>query len=133
MTTENRKTRSYILTALVICVLITVFITTPANAQGLESSYSNLSTGPYVDEVIFRVIANQDQRILSLQDGEIDMDTSFFDPAYQSILDSDPNIDIHRAARNGYGHITINCRKSPLNISGFRRAFAFDKSDCRNI
>ncbi|TFG99949.1 MAG: hypothetical protein E4H14_20055, partial [Candidatus Thorarchaeota archaeon] len=38
---------------------------------------------------------------------------------------ADPDIDIYSALRNGYGHITINCRDYPLNISGLRRAFAF--------
>ena len=85
----------------------------------------SLVTGPYVDEVIFRVIANQDQRILALQDGGIEMDNSFFDPVYLPLLDSDPNIDIYRGIRNGYGHVSINCGKYPLNISGLRRAFAF--------
>jgi len=53
------------------------------------------------------------------------MDNSFFDPVYLPQLDADPDIDIFSALRNGYGHITINCRDYPLNISGLRRAFAF--------
>jgi len=89
------------------------------------SEADSLQTGPYVDEVIFRVIANQDQRILALQAGEIEMDTSFFDPVYFPQLDADPDISIHQGIRNGYGHLTINCGKYPLNISGLRRAFAF--------
>ncbi len=94
----------------------------------LVSSWSesdSLQTGPYVDEVIFRVIANQGQRFLALQAGEIEMDSSFFDSWYLPQLDADPDIDIFRALRNGYGHLTINCEKYPLNISGLRRAFAF--------
>ncbi|MHA2022523.1 MAG: ABC transporter substrate-binding protein, partial [Candidatus Thorarchaeota archaeon] len=109
---------------LVIVALLVVSL----NGVTVASSYlaaDSLVTGPYVDEVIFRVIANQDQRILSLQEGAIEMDTSFFDPVYLSQLDADPDIDIFRALRNGYGHLTINCEKYPLNISGLRRAFAF--------
>ena len=64
-------------------------------------------------------------RILALQTGTIDMDTSFFDPVHLTQLDEEPDIDIFEAYRNGYGHITINCAKYPLNISGLRRAFAF--------
>ncbi|MFW9787260.1 MAG: ABC transporter substrate-binding protein [Candidatus Thorarchaeota archaeon] len=91
---------------------------------------ANLNVGPYVDKVVFKVIANQDQRILALQAGEIEMDNSFFDPVHLEALDLDPDIDIFSALRNGYGHITINTRDYPLNISAFRRAFAyaFDKT-----
>jgi ABC-type transport system substrate-binding protein len=86
---------------------------------------AQLNVGPYVDKLVFKVIANQDQRILALQAGEIEMDNSFFDPVHLPTLDADPDIDIFNALRNGYGHITINCRDYPLNISAFRRAFAY--------
>ena len=91
---------------------------------------AELNVGPYVDKVVFKVIANQDQVILALQSGEIEMDNSFFDPIYYQTLSEDPDIDIFSALRNGYGHITINTRDYPLNISAFRRAFAyaFDKT-----
>jgi len=85
----------------------------------------SLQAGPNIDEVIFKVIANQDRRIFALQTGEIEMDNSFFDPVYLQTLATDPDISIYQGIRNGYGHITINCAKYPLNISGFRRAFAF--------
>ncbi|TET11665.1 MAG: hypothetical protein E3J86_02365, partial [Candidatus Thorarchaeota archaeon] len=91
---------------------------------------SDLNVGPYVDKIVFKVIASQGTVILALQSGEIEMDNSFFDPLYYASLDLDPDIDIFRALRNGYGHITINTRDYPLNISAFRRAFAyaFDKT-----
>jgi len=135
MTSENRITLVHREAIIVICVLLTVFLLSPTNVQGLESSYSNLSTGPYVDEVIFRVIVNQDQRILALQAGEIEMDTSFFDPVYIPIINADPAISVHQGIRNGYGHLTINCDKYPLNISGLRRAFAyaFDKTKATEV
>ena len=122
---ENRRLKVQKKAIFTIFVLLLVFLTSPNNVQGLESTLSNLSTGPYVDEVIFKVIENQDQRVLALLEGEIEMDTNFFDPVHLSTLDADPNIDVYTALRNGYGHITINCEKYPLNISGLRRAFAF--------
>ncbi|MGY5881909.1 MAG: ABC transporter substrate-binding protein [Candidatus Thorarchaeota archaeon] len=99
-----------------------------------QSESDSLQTGPYVDEVIYRIIPNQDQRVLALQAGEIEMDTSFFDPVFLETFDADPDIDIFSALRNGYGHIDINCRDYPLNISGLRRAFAFafDKTRVTN-
>jgi ABC-type transport system substrate-binding protein len=86
----------------------------------------DLNVGPFVDSLEYQVIADQDQRILALQAGKIEMDTGFFNPVHLPTLScADPDIDIFSAARNGYGQITINCAKYPLNISGFRRAFAF--------
>jgi ABC-type transport system substrate-binding protein len=84
-----------------------------------------LNVGPYVDKVVFKVIPNQDQRILALQAGEIEMDLN---PIYSTDLLSileDSNIEVYESTRYGYGHITINCARYPLNISELRRAFAF--------
>ncbi|MFW9788383.1 MAG: ABC transporter substrate-binding protein [Candidatus Thorarchaeota archaeon] len=91
----------------------------------------NLKIGPYVDNAVYKVITNSDQRILALQADEVDLDASFFDPVHLEALDLDPDIDIFSALRNGYGYLTINCRDYPLNISGLRRAFAyaFDKTN----
>jgi peptide/nickel transport system substrate-binding protein len=91
---------------------------------------SDLTTGPYVDKIVYKVISSQDQRVLAMQAGEIDMDNSFFDPVHYTTLDNDPNIEIFSALRNGYGHITINCRDWPLNETVLRQAFAyaFDKT-----
>jgi ABC-type transport system substrate-binding protein len=97
----------------------------PALVADAVTVPDQLNVGPYVDKIVFKVIANQDQRILALQAGEIEFDNSFFDPVHLPTLDADPDIDIFSALRFGYGHITINCRDYPLNISGFRKAFAF--------
>ena len=114
--------KSVYTTLLVLVTLLTV------SFHGLQSTSGyfeedSLVTGPYIDELIFKVITNQDQRVLALFAGEIEMDTSFFDPIHIPTFESD--IDIFGTLRNGYGHITINCRDYPLNISGLRRAFAF--------
>ena len=113
-------------------IILVLIVATPAS-QGYSPSWfaSDINQGPYVDRLSFKIIPNQDQRILALQSGTIDMDFSFFDPTYMETLEADPNIGLYEALRNGYGHITINCREYPLNISGFRRAFAYayNKSD----
>ena len=111
-----------------ICTVFILFIlsisgTSEATAVGTISS--NLNTGPYVDRLVYKVIANQDQRVLAMQAGEIEMDTSFFDKVHYNTLAVDPDFNLYRAIRNGYGHITINCRDAPLNESVLRRAFAF--------
>jgi len=107
---------------LFMCVLL-VSVASPPVVSGFGEI--SLKTGPYIDKIVYNVIANQDQRILALQAGAIEMDTSFFDPVHLPTLEADEDIDINVALRNGYGHLTINCRDYPLNISGLRRAFAY--------
>ncbi|MBN2228855.1 MAG: hypothetical protein JW779_04605 [Candidatus Thorarchaeota archaeon] len=112
------------LVAITLTVAFLFMAISPAISTAVDVP-ADLNYGPYVDKIVYKVISNQDQRILALQSGEIEMDNSFFDPVHLPTLDADPDIDIFSAIRNGYGHITINCRDYPLNISGLRRAFAF--------
>ena len=86
---------------------------------------SDINVGPYIDTLVYKVIKDPSQTILALQAGTIEMDNSFFNPSYLAQLGADPDVEVFEALRNGYGHITINCDKYPLNISAFRRAFAF--------
>ena len=118
--------RFHALFPVVIAVLFTMFLITPlSQGSGTQSYTSNLNVGPFVDRIVYKVIANQDQRMLALQQGNIEMDTSFFDPSYLDIIGANPNISFYIALRNGYRQIAINCRDYPLNISGLRRAFAY--------
>lgn len=103
----------------------------PNLSVALSVQTSNLNTGPYVDNIVYKIISGQDQIVSELLTGSIDMNLGYVDAVnYYSSLDNDPDIGIHSYLRNGYGLISINCAKYPLNISGFRRAFAyaFDKS-----
>jgi len=90
----------------------------------------NISVGPYVDKVILKVIDNQDSKVTALLTGEVDIIAGWVEPGYIPLLEENHDISILNTLRNGYGQITINCGKYPLNISGFRRAFAyaFDKT-----
>ncbi len=108
-----------------LIALLLFLMLSPNPSAAFSVLPNDLNVGPYVDKIVYKVIANQDQRILALQSGEIEMDTSFFDPVHLQTLDADPDIDIYEAVRNGYGHITIDCSYYPLNISGLRRAFAY--------
>jgi ABC-type transport system substrate-binding protein len=109
-----------------------IFSLSPLQVTGALSEA--LQQGPYVNEVVFKVIENLPQRVLALQEGEIDLDTSFFNPLSLPLLMEDPDITTTLTLRNGYGHLTINCDSYPLNISAFRRAFAFafDKNRVRD-
>ncbi len=108
-----------------LIALLLLLMLSPNPSAAFSVLPNDLNVGPYVDKIVYKVIGNQDQRILALQSGEIEMDTSFFDPVHLQTLDADPDIDIYEAVRNGYGHITIDCSDYPLNISGLRRAFAY--------
>jgi ABC-type transport system substrate-binding protein len=124
LTDRNKRLVAFALAAAFIFMAVSPGLSVAADVP------SDLNVGPYVDTIVYKVIANQDQRILALQAGEIEMDNSFFDPVHLPTLAADPDIDINSALRNGYGHITINCRDAPLNESVLRRAFAyaFDKT-----
>jgi len=114
----------------VISILVILLLSNVYQGSTLSEIPSDLNVGPYVDTIVYKVIANQDQRILALQAGTIEMDNSFFDPVHLDTLMADPDIDIFSALRNGYGQIVINCRDAPLNESVLRRAFgyAYDKT-----
>lgn len=114
-----------------IIVLVSSSTLYPNLSVALSVQTSNLNTGPYVDNIIYKIIPSQDQIVSELLTGSIDMNLGYVNPVYYySSLANDPDIGIHSYLRNGYGLISINCAKYPLNISGFRRAFAyaFDKS-----
>ena len=107
----------------IIC-LASLILMPPASATFVDFP-SDLNVGPYIDDVTLRVIASQDDRVLALQDGSIQYFINSIDPVYLTTLESDPDINVAYSNRKGYGMLTINCAKYPLNISGFRRAFAY--------
>jgi len=113
-----------------ICTIIFILlITTVSFSSSITTAWrdfpSDINKGPYEDEIVFKIIPDQEHRVLALQAGEIDIGFDLLDPVYATVLDADPDISMYRAAEEGYSCITINCAKYPLNISGFRRAFAF--------
>jgi ABC-type transport system substrate-binding protein len=112
---------------LVAIAFVSVFLFM-ALSPALVKAYTvptDLRQGPYIDKLVEQVITDDDQAVLALQAGTIDMDYSFFEPVHYEALDADPAINIFTALRNGYGHITINTRDAPLNETVLRQAFAF--------
>jgi len=100
-------------------VTIVFMISSPAYVSADYDVPSDLNVGPFVDRVVYKSVENN---ILALQSGDLDVLSG---GANYAALEGDPDIAIQRMLRLGYGHITINCGKYPLNISAFRRAFAF--------
>ena len=82
-------------------------------------------TGPYIDKLRFDVITQDDLQVLALQNDEIDLIDGFLDPTFIPALEDAENIELTNVLRNGYGFVTINCERYPLNITAVRRAIAF--------
>jgi ABC-type transport system substrate-binding protein len=92
-------------------------LTSPVTAS------NELGAGPTLDKIQYFIIEEEIDRFNALYTDEIDIIGDYVDP---SILDTLglPPYDIGQSLRNGYGCITINCDKYPLNETAFRRAFA---------
>ncbi len=118
----NRRTSYLVLASLLI---VSIFIQ-PVIAE-LEEPFLYLEyTGPIIEKIDYKIIPGGDRQVLALQDGDIDLVGEFLDPAFISTLtNTEGDIEVAYTLRNGYGYFTINCERYPLNITAFRRAFAF--------
>lgn len=103
------------------CIFLFIFLQFPIVAS--TDIQDDIRYGPFLDKAIFKVIVGQHQRTLALQGGVIDIGNIGLSSL--NTLDADPDIDIYESPRNGYASVYINSDRYPLNISGFRRAFAF--------
>ncbi len=84
-----------------------------------------LKEGPFIDELVFKVMEGDDQQVLALINDEIDLIGEMVDPSFLEQLVAAENVDVVDVPRNGYGYLVINCRDYPMNITAFRRALAF--------
>ena len=112
-----------------LVALIIVLLGVPQVPVMAQSFDTLLKSGPFVDKLVFNVIAQDEQQVLALMNDEIDLIGDTIDPSFMESLEAAENIETSTTFRNGYGFFTINCAKYPFNITAFRRAmaFAFDK------
>ncbi len=96
----------------------------PIFARAQTTTYGP-QNGAYVDKIVFRVIEEEAAAVLALQNDVIDMMGDMVDPQYLEVLEEAANIETARVQRNGFGFMTINTAKYPLNITALRRALAF--------
>ena len=96
----------------------------PIFARAQTTTYGP-QNGAYVDKIVFRVIEEEAAAVLALQNDVIDMMGDMVDPQYLEVLEEAANIETARVQRNGFGFMTINTAKYPLNITALRRAMAF--------
>jgi len=119
----NRTTAKRIL-SLSLVVAFALMAVSPAFVSAQTGSFDS-KAGPFVDKLVFRVITGDDQQVLALLANEIDLIGEQVDPAHLPSLQAAENVEVANVLRNGYGYVTINTAKYPLNITAFRRALAF--------
>ena len=120
----NKDTTKRIL-GVSLAVAFVMMALSPALAQAQTTDLGHLKTGPFLDRIVFDVIEDETQQIISLQSNEIDIIDQQLDPLYLEALSEYEEIEVAQVLRNGYGYIEINTAKYPLNITALRRAISF--------
>ncbi len=80
--------------------------------------------GPYLDEIVFKFIPDENALLVQLKTGEIDV----YDNADMSFLDqlrTVPGVDVHLTPTMMYEHIDLNTENGPLRDKRVRQALAF--------
>lgn len=111
--------------ALSFTLIITLMILSPIFVTAQDTLPGNSKNGPFIEKLVFNVIEGDDQQVLALQNDEIDLIGTMVDPQFLDTLTEAENIDVANVLRNGYGYVTLNTEKYPMNITAFRRALAF--------
>ncbi len=117
-----RMRESLVALAMLVCFLCAfgTSSTLPVRAESVPDG-----SGPFVDELVFKTVWNDDEKVYALLNDEADVVGDMIHPTFLDTLQSSQDIGIMTTPRNGYGYMTINCDKYPLNITAFRRAMAF--------
>ncbi|MCK5150818.1 MAG: hypothetical protein KAQ65_03215 [Candidatus Thorarchaeota archaeon] len=115
--------RSFIAVTLLLSIISISLVPITVNGQSVPNT--SLKTGPFLDKILYKLITQDDQQVLALYDDEIDIIGNMVDPAFLDTLIETEGLEVANVLRNGYGYISINTAKYPLNITPFRRAFAF--------
>ncbi len=124
------KKKYFLIAAASLMILAFLFPAQAANA-GLSQDILDLrdtwrNNTAYVDEVLYKIIQGDEQQLLALKNGEIDVVGDFVASQFISEdLLNDPNIGINKTQRRGFGHVSFNTAKWPTDQRGLRRALAF--------
>ena len=125
----------YVALVFVFCALLTLSSVQNTSAEPRELKFDDTYSGPYLDKIIYKVLGTESNLVQALLDDEIDIYGGPISEAYHSGLEADPDIELSTILRNGYGLITINCQKAPLNWTPLRQAFAlaYNKTRVQDI
>jgi ABC-type transport system substrate-binding protein len=118
-TTRTKRTIAITLAAVFTFMAISPIF---ATAQALPG---HANSTVFIDKLRFDVITSDDLQVLALQNDEIDIIGDFLDASFIPALETAENIELSSVLRNGYGFVTINTAKYPMNYTAFRRALAF--------
>lgn len=82
--------------------------------------------GPYVDQLRFRILQNQNAAVLSLMKGEVDfvLNSLGLQRGFQEQLKKAPNIATIENSVNGFRYMGFNLARYPFGIKEFRQAVA---------
>ena len=82
--------------------------------------------GPYVDQLRFRILQNQNAAVLSLMKGEVDfvLNSLGLQRGFQEQLKKTPNITTIENSVNGFRYMGFNLARYPFGIKEFRQAVA---------
>jgi ABC-type transport system substrate-binding protein len=105
------------------CALIVSLVFCSFSSSNLTSALGNSINEPHIEKIVSKTIGTGDYRHQALLSGEIDIND--YEEWETLNVDNDPNIEVSETVGNTIWYIAINCRLYPLNISGFRRAFAY--------
>jgi ABC-type transport system substrate-binding protein len=110
---------------MVFLASMTFMLASPIFVEAQTALPGTMYMGPFMDKLVIKVIEGDDQQVLALLNEEIECLGEFLNTDYLQEVEEDEDIAIYQATRNGFGHITINCAKYPMNYTAFRRAMAF--------
>ncbi|MBD3405663.1 MAG: hypothetical protein GF411_05975 [Candidatus Lokiarchaeota archaeon] len=100
-----------------------VLLLLPTTGQAVAIGEDNNANGPYLDYIEYHVI-DEFNDIDALLNDEIDLIGRIIDPSEWDAVENE-NIETKVTYRNGYGRITFNTERWPLNYSALRQAFAY--------
>jgi ABC-type transport system substrate-binding protein len=116
-----------------LCTIAILMLSSTNTVDAAHAETENPCSGPYVDKVVYTSYPNENDRVTALMSGDVDALSFPVNYSYLSSLELQSDIDIHSMKNNGLRYIDINSMKYPLNISGFRRAFAYAFNKTRVI
>jgi peptide/nickel transport system substrate-binding protein len=85
-----------------------------------------VNVGPFVDNVIYTVYADQNSAILALQSGAVDfvLNSLGLQRGLVQAIEGDTNLSVITNPTNGFRYMSFNNRRRPMNDCSFRQAVA---------
>lgn len=90
-----------------------------------ENLPDDLSEGPYVDRLRYRVYGDMTSLINGLENGEVDMTYESITPNRAFQLQDSDNAQVYSSPSRGYNYVAHNLRRVPLDDKPFRQSFGF--------